>query len=161
MINITDIEVNNHKLWSPKNPFIYDIKIILEKAEIVQNDTIYYKLDEVNEKFGFREFTVKKNKFYLNNEPIYLKAVFFEGLYPVKLSYPDSKEMIKQNTAKVPTVENRVIFFILFLFLNGFSINFQLKKEIMKDKKYIPIFVKSFISTAKNLQIINIGKCQR
>ena len=94
MINITDIEVNNHKLWSPKNPFIYDIKIILEKAEIVQNDTIYYKLDEVNEKFGFREFTVKKNKFYLNNEPIYLKAVFFEGLYPVKLSYPDSKEMM-------------------------------------------------------------------
>ena len=94
VINITDIEVNNHKLWSPKNPFIYDIKIILEKAEIIQNDTIYYKLDEVNEKFGFREFTVKKNKFYLNNEPIYLKAVFFEGLYPVKLSYPDSKEMM-------------------------------------------------------------------
>ena len=69
--------------------------------------------------------------------------------------------MIKHNTAKVPTVENRVIFFILFLFLNGFSINFQLKKEIMKDKKNIPIFEKSFISTAKNLQIINIGKCQR
>jgi len=94
VINVTDIEVNNHKLWSPKNPFVYDIKIILEKAEIVQNDTIYYELDEVNEKFGFREFTVKKNKFYLNNEPIYLKAVFFEGLYPVKLSYPDSKEMM-------------------------------------------------------------------
>jgi len=29
----------------------------------------------------------------LNGEPIYLKATFFEGLYPTKLAYPDSREM--------------------------------------------------------------------
>ena len=51
-------------------------------------------LDNVNEKFGLREFTVKDNKFFLNDKPLYLKAAFFEGLYPVKLSYPDSREMM-------------------------------------------------------------------
>ena len=48
----------------------------------------------MNEKFGLREFTVKDNKFFLNDKPLYLKAAFFEGLYPVKLSYPDSREMM-------------------------------------------------------------------
>ena len=33
---------------------------------------------KVSEIFGFREFTVKNEKFYLNNKPIYLKAAFFE-----------------------------------------------------------------------------------
>ena len=32
-------------------------------------------------------------EFYLNGKPIYLKATFFEGLYPVKLAYPDSRDM--------------------------------------------------------------------
>ena len=51
-------------------------------------------IEDVNEvNFGMREFTIKNNQFYLNNEPFYLKATFFEGLYPVKLAYPDSKEM--------------------------------------------------------------------
>ena len=44
--------------------------------------------------FGFREFTVKDDRFYLNDKPIYLKAAFFEGLYPIKLAHPDSKEMV-------------------------------------------------------------------
>ncbi|MBG7630580.1 MAG: hypothetical protein IZT56_09115, partial [Bacteroidetes bacterium] len=40
-----------------------------------------------------REFTVVDDEFYMNGSPIYLKAAFFEGLYPVGLAYPDSREM--------------------------------------------------------------------
>ena len=40
-----------------------------------------------------REFTIRDKKFHLNGKPLYLKATFFEGLYPVKLAYPDSREM--------------------------------------------------------------------
>ena len=32
-------------------------------------------------------------QFYLNGKPIYLKATFFEGLYPNRIAYPDSREM--------------------------------------------------------------------
>ena len=86
--------IKNHKTWSPDSPFLYEFDIKLEKVNIIDNDTVFTELDNVKETFGFREFTVKNNKFYLNDKPLYLKAAFFEGLYPVKLSYPDSKEMM-------------------------------------------------------------------
>ena len=73
---------------------MYEFDIKLEKVNISEKDTVITELDNVKETFGFREFTVKNNKFYLNDKPLYLKAAFFEGLYPVKLSYPDSKEMM-------------------------------------------------------------------
>ena len=66
-------------------------KLYKLKSKIVHKESIN---DQVSETFGFREFTIKNDKFYLNDKPLYLKAAFFEGLYPVKLSIPDSKEMI-------------------------------------------------------------------
>ncbi len=87
-------KINKHKIWSPENPNLYNLNINLFKVNINSNDTTYKILDNVNEKFGLREFTVKDNKFFLNDKPLYLKAAFFEGLYPVKLSYPDSREMM-------------------------------------------------------------------
>ena len=86
--------VKNHQIWSPENPNLYEFEIKLQKVNISNKDTIITELDRIKETFGFREFTVKNNKFYLNDKPLYLKAAFFEGLYPVKLSYPDSKEMM-------------------------------------------------------------------
>ena len=80
------IDFENISLWSPESPKLYKLK-----SKIVHKESIN---DQVSETFGFREFTVKNDKFYLNDKPIYLKAAFFEGLYPVKLSIPDSKEMI-------------------------------------------------------------------
>ena len=86
--------VKNHQIWSPDSPNLYEFEIKLQKVNISNKDTIITNLDIIKETFGFREFTVKNNKFYLNDKPLYLKAAFFEGLYPVKLSYPDSKEMM-------------------------------------------------------------------
>ena len=80
------IEFNDISLWSPNNPNLYKIKSHVK----VKGKTE----DQVLETFGFREFTIKNDKFYLNNKPIYLKAAFFEGLYPVRLAHPDSKEMV-------------------------------------------------------------------
>ena len=86
--------VKNHQIWSPDSPNLYEFEIKLQKVNISNKDTSIIDLDIIKETFGFREFTVKNNKFYLNDKPLYLKAAFFEGLYPVKLSYPDSKEMM-------------------------------------------------------------------
>ena len=86
--------VKNHQIWSPESPNLYEFEIKLQKVNISNKDTIITELDRIKETFGFREFTVKNNKFYLNDKPLYLKAAFFEGLYPVKLSFPDSKEMM-------------------------------------------------------------------
>ena len=86
--------VKNHQIWSPDSPNLYEFEIKLQKVNISNKDTIITDLDIIKETFGFREFTVKNNKFYLNDKPLYLKAAFFEGLYLVKLSFPDSKEMM-------------------------------------------------------------------
>ena len=85
------LEIPNPEYWSMNNPYLYNVEI-----EIRKNGELS---DTWSHKFGMREFTAKDNKFMLNGNPLYLKASFFEGLYPVKLAYPDSREMaIKEIT---------------------------------------------------------------
>jgi len=79
------VDIPDAKYWSPENPYLY--KAIIE---VKLDDSLN---DEWETKFGMREFTIKNDKFYLNEKPIFLKAAFFEGLYPVKLAYPDAREM--------------------------------------------------------------------
>ncbi len=71
--------------WSPDNPHLY-----LAKVSVAYEGTVS---DCWSTRFGMREFTIRDKKFCLNGKSIYLKATFFEGLYPVKLAYPDSREM--------------------------------------------------------------------
>ena len=79
------IDIPDAEIWSLENPYLYKAAVQLKhKGEVS---------DKWEHKFGLREFTVKDDKFYLNNKPIYLKATFFEGLYPTRIAKPDSKEM--------------------------------------------------------------------
>ena len=71
--------------WSPDNPHLYRADVSVKYDSVVS--------DRWTARFGMREFTINDNRFYLNGKPLYLKATFFEGLYPVKLAYPDSREM--------------------------------------------------------------------
>ncbi len=79
------LKIPNAKYWSPGNPHLYRAEV-----SVAYDGTVS---DLLNTRFGMREFTIRDKKFYLNGRPIYLKATFFEGLYPVKLAYPDSREM--------------------------------------------------------------------
>jgi len=80
-----NLHIPNAKYWSTKNPYLYKAQVTVKKEGEIS--------DEWETKFGMREFTVVDDQFYMNGEPIYLKATFFEGLYPVGLAYPDSREM--------------------------------------------------------------------
>jgi len=79
------VEIDQAQLWSLDNPTLYKASVKVEFDGQLS--------DSWEHKFGMREFTIRDNKFYLNDEPIYLKATFFEGLYPTRIAYPDSKEM--------------------------------------------------------------------
>jgi len=43
-----------------------------------------------------RELTIKNKDFYLNGKPIYIKASFFEGLYPNGIAFPDTEQMARK-----------------------------------------------------------------
>jgi hypothetical protein len=80
-----DLKIDNAEYWSTDNPYLYKAHITIKKNGVIS--------DAWESKFGMREFTAKNEQFYMNGEPIYLKAAFFEGLYPTKLAYPDTREM--------------------------------------------------------------------
>jgi beta-galactosidase len=79
------LEIPNATYWSPGNPHLYRAEVSVAYGGETS--------DTWSTRLGLREFTVRDRKFYLNGQPLYLKATFFEGLYPVKLAYPDSREM--------------------------------------------------------------------
>ena len=55
----------NPVLWSPETPFLYVASCRLASQKGAA-------LDEINQRFGFREFTVKGRQFLLNGKPITL-----------------------------------------------------------------------------------------
>ena len=79
------LEIPDAKHWSPDDPHLYCAEVSVSCGGTVS--------DRWKIRFGMREFTIRDKQFYLNGEPFYLKATFFEGLYPVKLAHPDSREM--------------------------------------------------------------------
>jgi beta-galactosidase len=67
--------------WSPDEPNLYTATVRVAGS------------DEETIRFGMRELTIKDKQFELNGKPIYIKAAFFEGLYPTQLALPDNREM--------------------------------------------------------------------
>lgn len=82
------ISVPDAKYWSPASPFLYKVSLKIVNKGITS--------DTRTENFGMRELTIKDKDFYLNGKPIYIKAAFFEGLYPNDIAYPDSEEMARK-----------------------------------------------------------------
>jgi hypothetical protein len=78
--NVT-LTIPDARYWSPEDPHLYRAEVRLAGS------------DSWSSRFGMREFTIHDRRFFLNGEPIYLKATFFEGLYPNRIAHPDSREM--------------------------------------------------------------------
>lgn len=62
-------KIDNPLLWDLDNPNLYTVNVKLGN-------------DEYEEKFGFREFTKRDGKFYLNNKPFYMIAALDQNFYP-------------------------------------------------------------------------------
>ncbi|VGO11991.1 Beta-galactosidase [Pontiella desulfatans] len=75
------LQIPDAKYWSPDAPNLYTVSVTVEGSDA---ETV---------RFGMRELTVKDKEFVLNGKPIYIKAAFFEGLYPTRLALPDNREM--------------------------------------------------------------------
>jgi beta-galactosidase len=76
------VMVPHARYWSPESPQLYVLSVQVRAGEVV--------LDSQEYRFGMREFSASKGRFQLNGKPIYVKAAFFEGLYPHTLALPES-----------------------------------------------------------------------
>lgn len=81
------VAIDNPRSWSPEDPYLYDVDF-----ELLENGKI---ADRVNSYAGMRKFHIEGNKFYLNNEPIFLRLVLDQGYYPDGLWTAPSDEALK------------------------------------------------------------------
>ncbi|UCF36211.1 MAG: hypothetical protein JSU96_15500 [Acidobacteriota bacterium] len=82
------LTVPNMRFWSPDDPHLYRVRVSVSLQGT--------EADRWSHRFGMRELTIRDRDFYLNGQPIYIKAAFFEGLYPTGVAYPDSEEMARR-----------------------------------------------------------------
>ena len=79
-------DINNMKLWSPEQPYLYKLKL---RAAT----------DEIESYFAMREFSIEKDdsgnaRFCLNHKPLFLKGVLDQGYWPDGLYTAPSDEAL-------------------------------------------------------------------
>ncbi len=73
--NVTEMQLENCRLWSPDDPFLYDLKI-----EVIANEKV---LDVYTLPVGIREITVDGTDLLLNGKKIFLKGFGKHEDFPV------------------------------------------------------------------------------
>jgi beta-galactosidase/beta-glucuronidase len=83
------IKVNDPHPWTPADPYLYDFRFeLLDQGK---------PLDVVKSYAGLRKFHIEGNKFYLNNEPIFLRFVLDQGYYPTGIWTAPSDEALRKD----------------------------------------------------------------
>jgi hypothetical protein len=81
------VEFPEFECWSPETPKLYILR-----CDLLRNGQV---VDSVRTRFGMREFSVKENRFYLNNHPIFLKGVLLQPDYARSLAAPETREIAR------------------------------------------------------------------
>ena len=84
------IPIKKMKLWSPEDPFLYDItyRIKDEKGKVI---------DEVKSYTGMRKVHTSNGMIYLNNEPYFQRLVLNQGYSPDGIWTAPSDEALKND----------------------------------------------------------------
>lgn len=86
------IRIPEPKLWSPENPFLYDVNITLTDGESV--------VDEVSSYVGMRKISLKRdaagvNRLFLNNQPLFHYGLLDQGWWPDGLYTAPTDEALR------------------------------------------------------------------
>jgi hypothetical protein len=85
-------KIANMRLWSPEDPFLYDVDVTLIKGSTV--------IDNVSTYFGMRKVNVQKDKngvsrIFLNNSPYFNLGVLDQGYWPDGLYTAPTDEALR------------------------------------------------------------------
>lgn len=87
-----NIPIKNPKLWSPENPFLYDVEITLSDSN--------GESDRVTSYFGMRKYSIGKDsdgipRLMLNNEPYFQKGLLDQGYWCDGVLTPPCDEAVE------------------------------------------------------------------
>ena len=84
------LPMKNARLWSPENPYLYDVKYTVRngRGEVV---------DEVSSYLGMRKIHLAGGYFYLNNQPYFQRLVLDQGFYPDGIWTAPSDEALRHD----------------------------------------------------------------
>lgn len=90
------LSIENARLWSPDNPYLYRLKVTLEKKG--------KKIDEVSSYFAMRKISVGitadgHERLYLNNKALFQLGTLDQGWWPAGLYTAPSDEALKYDIA--------------------------------------------------------------
>jgi len=87
-----DFTLVDVRSWSPDEPNLYTIRLSLVRDGAVR--------DEIGDHFGFRTIEARNGKFYLNGEPLYLRAALDQDYYPDTICTVPSVEFLEDQFRK-------------------------------------------------------------
>ena len=88
--SVAELNIENPRLWSPDDPFLYDLKVALVDAQGAA-------VDEVGSYFGMRKVSLGKDakgytRILLNNRPLFQFGLLDQGWWPDGLYTPPTEE---------------------------------------------------------------------
>lgn len=69
------IDFPDYTPWTPASPMLYTLRCTFAATG--------HEPVEAATRFGMRELTLRENRFYLNNHPLFIKGIFHKPEYPV------------------------------------------------------------------------------
>ena len=84
-----DLPVDEPRLWSPDDPYLYDIDLTLLDGEDV--------LDRATTYAGLRSVTLDGKRFLLNGRPIFQRLVLDQGYYPDGILTAPTDDALKRD----------------------------------------------------------------
>lgn len=83
------LDIPDAKTWEPGSPFLYDLKLTIERDGEV--------IDQVSSYFGMRTLHIDGNRFLINGRPVFQRLVLDQGFYPDGIYTAPSDEALKRD----------------------------------------------------------------
>jgi len=83
------LDLSGKRLWSVADPFLYDLKLTLERGDEV--------VDALDSYFGLRTVSIEGAAILINGEPVFQRLVLDQGFYPDGIWTAPSDEALKRD----------------------------------------------------------------
>jgi beta-galactosidase/beta-glucuronidase len=83
------LDLSEARAWSPEDPFLYDLEVLLTEGDAV--------VDRVESYFGMRAVALRPPAIHLNGRPVFQRLVLDQGYYPDGIYTASSDEALRQD----------------------------------------------------------------